>query len=67
MNAVAMEYQLFYLFSMQVEELGRLENTVIYRHLGSAGAVPVPGVKIMRFLAPLFFANCSVLKVGLPQ
>jgi SulP family sulfate permease len=46
----------------RVEELGRLSGTVIYRHLGMVGVTKVPEVKIIRFLAPLFFANCAVLK-----
>jgi ABC-type transporter Mla MlaB component len=46
----------------QVQELGRVPGTVIYRELGVVGVVRVPDVKIIRFLAPLFFANCSVLK-----
>jgi SulP family sulfate permease len=46
----------------RVEELGRLSGTVVYKHLGMPGVVPVPRLKILRFLAPLFFANVSVLK-----
>jgi SulP family sulfate permease len=46
----------------RVEELGRLSGTVVYKHLGMPGVVPVPQQKILRFLAPLFFANASVLK-----
>ena len=46
----------------KVEELGRLEGTVIYKHLGMLGVQRVGGCKILRFLAPLFFANAPVLK-----
>lgn len=47
----------------RVEELGRLKDTVVYRHLGLVGVMPAPrSVKILRFLAPLFFANVGVLR-----
>ena len=47
----------------RVEELGRLKDTVVYRHLGLVGVIPSPrNVKILRFLAPLFFANVGVLR-----
>jgi hypothetical protein len=51
---------LFLAFTTQpkVEELGRLEGTVIYRHVGMLGVTKVPELKLLRFLAPLFFANC---------
>ena len=46
----------------RVEELGRVAGTVVYRHLGLVGVHPVRGVKVLRFLAPLFFANQLVLR-----
>jgi hypothetical protein len=46
----------------RVEELGRVTGSVIYRHIGGVGVMRVNGVKIVRFLAPLFFANAPVLK-----
>ena len=60
----------------RVEELGRREGTVLYEPVGGAaarahphphahtgvGVVRVAGVKIVRFCAPLFFANASVLR-----
>lgn len=46
----------------RVEELGRVTGTVVYRHLGMVGVQPVIGVKVLRFLAPLFFANVGVLR-----
>lgn len=46
----------------RVEELGRVTGTVVYRHLGMVGVQPVVGVKVLRFLAPLFFANVGVLR-----
>ena len=46
----------------RVEELGRVAGTVVYRHLGLVGVHPVRGVKVLRFLAPLFFANVIVLR-----
>ena len=39
-----------------------MEGTVVYRHLGLIGVRRVQGVQILRFLAPLFFANAPVLK-----
>lgn len=62
--AMAFSLVLFLALTTQpvVQELGRLSGTVIYRHVGMVGVVRVPEVKIVKFLAPLFFANCSVLK-----
>jgi sulfate permease, SulP family len=59
--AIAFAVVLFIAFTTQpkVEELGRLEGTVIYRHIGMMGVTKVPDVKLLRFLAPLFFANCT--------
>jgi len=45
-----------------VEELGRVSGTVVYRHLGLPGVYKVNEVKIIKFLAPLYFANSSVLR-----
>jgi SulP family sulfate permease len=63
-TAMAFSLLLFIAFTTQpqVQELGRLAGTVIYRELGQVGVSRVPDVKIVRFVAPLFFANCSVLK-----
>lgn len=62
--AMAFSLVLFIALTTQptVEELGRLTGTVIYRHIGMVGVAKVPEVKVIKFLAPLFFANCSVLK-----
>jgi len=46
----------------RVEEVGRLSGTVIYKNVGMEGVGKVPGVKILRFLAPMYFANASVLR-----
>jgi MFS superfamily sulfate permease-like transporter len=34
----------------------------VCRHVGMVGVSKVAGVKIIKFLAPLFFANCTVLR-----
>ena len=46
----------------QVRELGRLTGSVIYRELGEPGVERVPAIKLLRFAAPLFFANAAVLR-----
>jgi SulP family sulfate permease len=45
-----------------VEELGRLVGSVLYQPLGQLGVTAVSGIKILRPLAPLFFANSPVLR-----
>ena len=62
--AMAFSLVLFIALTTQptVEELGRVSGTVIYRHIGLVGVSKVPEVKVIKFLAPLFFANCTVLK-----
>lgn len=47
---------------VQVEELGHLQGTAIYSRVGLDGVSRVPDVLVLKFLAPMFFANCSVLK-----
>lgn len=63
-TAMAFSLLLFIAFTTQpqVQELGRLSGTVIYREIGQMGVSRVPDVRIIRFVAPLFFANCTVLK-----
>jgi anti-anti-sigma regulatory factor len=46
----------------QVFELGRMNNTGNFRELGTMNVTRVKDVKVLRFAAPLFFANSSVLK-----
>ncbi len=62
--ATGLSLVVFVAFTTQprVEEVGRLEHSVVYKHIGMMGVNKVPGLKILRFLAPLFFANASVLK-----
>ena len=62
--AMSFSLLLFVAFTTQphIEELGRLEGTVVYRHLGLVGVQRVPQVKILKLLAPLFYANCAVLR-----
>eukprot|EP01138_Halocafeteria_seosinensis_P015134 gb/GECG01015447.1/.p1 GENE.gb/GECG01015447.1/~~gb/GECG01015447.1/.p1 ORF type:complete len:1499 (+),score=224.51 gb/GECG01015447.1/:1-4497(+) len=49
----------------RIAELGRVPGTVVYRHVGLVGVVPVRNVKIMKFYAPLYFANVGTLKDAL--
>ena len=39
-------------------------GTTSYQELGWRNVVAVPGVRIVKFMAPLFFANCSALKAS---
>jgi SulP family sulfate permease len=63
-SAMVFSLVIFIAFTTQpkVEELGRVTGTVIYRHVGMVGVTKIHDVRIIRFLAPLFFANCTVLK-----
>lgn len=51
----------------RVAELGRVPGTVVYRHVGLVGVVPVRNVKIIKFYAPLYFANVGTLKDALAR
>lgn len=53
---------IYHVTQPQVQELGRLTGTVIYRELGLVGVSRVPEVKVLAFNAPVMFFNCSVLK-----
>lgn len=46
----------------RLEELGRLVHQAAYEPIGQHGVNRVYQVKVLRFSAPLFFANSSVLK-----
>ena len=46
----------------RVDELGRVPGTATYKHLGTPGVLPVAGVKVLKFYAPLFFANVGMLR-----
>ena len=46
----------------RVEELGRVRGSVHYRGIGQPGVLRLHAVKALRFHAPLWFANCAVLR-----
>jgi SulP family sulfate permease len=65
--AIALSILLYIFVTAQprIDEWGREVHSVSYAKLQSVGVIPVQGVKILAFMAPLFFANSSILKDNL--